>query len=108
MAEDVYSCSCYFSKTNLSGIGVIVLIDFHIGVYYSLSCEPCLGECQILNNMVTRQPVTVRDSIKYVAIGQDRNLNKDEVITSWIKVSLKFISLFAVLAVMMPRCMFMS
>ncbi|KXJ14746.1 hypothetical protein AC249_AIPGENE27876 [Exaiptasia diaphana] len=58
------------------------------GVYYSLSCEPSLGECQILNNMVSRQRVTVREAIQFTALGQDRNMKKDEVITSWIKTQL--------------------
>ncbi|KAK3739534.1 hypothetical protein QZH41_016209 [Actinostola sp. cb2023] len=62
--------------------------SYEQGQYYSLSCEPSLGECQILNSMALRQPMNVRDSIKLTAAGQEKNLKKDDVITSWIKTQL--------------------
>lgn len=58
------------------------------GEYYSLSCEPTLGECQIFHSMVKRQPIRTRDAIKLIGDGQEQKLKKDRVIESWIKVKL--------------------
>lgn len=61
---------------------------FPTGEYYSLSCEPTLGECQIFHSMIKRQPIRTRDAIKLIGDGQEQKLKKDRVIESWIKVSL--------------------
>lgn len=58
------------------------------GEYYSLSCEPTLGESQIFHSMVKRQPVRTRDAIKLIGDGQEQKLKKDRVIESWIKTRL--------------------
>ena len=60
---------------------------FFPGAYYSLSCEPTLGECQIYHSMVKRQPIKTREAIKLIGDGQEHKLKKDRVIESWIKVS---------------------
>ncbi|PFX30101.1 hypothetical protein AWC38_SpisGene5082 [Stylophora pistillata] len=57
------------------------------GAYYSLSCEPTLGECQIFHSMVNRQPVKTREAIKLIGDGQENKLKKDRVIETWIKIS---------------------
>lgn len=58
------------------------------GAYYSLSCEPTLGECQIYHSMVKRQPIKTREAIKLIGDGQEHKLKKDRVIESWIKTRL--------------------
>ena len=63
-------------------------ICFSTGEYYSLSCEPTLGESQIFHSMVKRQPIRTRDAIKLIGDGQEQKLKKDRVIESWIKVKL--------------------
>ena len=67
---------------------VFVFICFSTGEYYSLSCEPTLGESQIFHSMVKRQPIRTRDAIKLIGDGQEQKLKKDRVIESWIKVKL--------------------
>lgn len=57
-----------------------------VGAYYSLSCEPTLGENQIFHSMVKRQVMKTRDAIKLIGDGQAQKLKKDKVIESWIKV----------------------
>ena len=57
-----------------------------VGSYFSLTCEPTLGECQIFHSMVKRQPITIRNSIQFIGDGQEQKLKKDKVIASWIKV----------------------
>lgn len=61
---------------------------FSTGEYYSLSCEPTLGESQIFHSMVKRHPIRTRDAIKLIGDGQEQKLKKDRVIESWIKVKL--------------------
>ena len=63
-----------------------MFICFSAGEYYSLSCEPTLGESQIFHSMVKRQPIRTRDAIKLIGDGQEQKLKKDRVIESWIKV----------------------
>lgn len=58
------------------------------GTYFSLSCEPTLGECQIFHSMVKRQAMKTKDAIKLIGDGQERKLKKDKVIESWIKTRL--------------------
>ena len=64
------------------------------GDYYSLSCEPTLGECQIFHSVIKRQAIRTREAIKLIGDGQEQKLKKDRVIESWIKVrnKLKFYS----------------
>ena len=56
------------------------------GEYYSLSCEPTLGECQIFHSMIERKIIRTREAIKLIGDGQEQKLKKDRVIESWIKV----------------------
>ncbi|KAK2569929.1 hypothetical protein P5673_005788 [Acropora cervicornis] len=58
------------------------------GAYYSLSCEPTLGENQIFHSMVKRQVMKTRDAIKLIGDGKAQKLKKDKVIESWIKTRL--------------------
>lgn len=58
------------------------------GEYYSLSCEPTLGECQIFHSMVKRKLIRIREVIKLIGDGQEQKLKKDGVIESWIKTRL--------------------
>ena len=59
-----------------------------VGAYYSLSCEPTLGENQIFHSMVKRQVMKTRDAIKLIGDGKAQKLKKDKVIESWIKVDI--------------------
>ena len=59
-----------------------------VGDYYSLSCEPTLGENQIFHSMVKRQVMKTRDAIKLIGDGKAQKLKKDKVIESWIKVDI--------------------
>ena len=59
-----------------------------VGAYYSLSCEPTLGENQIFHSMVKRQVMKTRDGIKLIGDGKAQKLKKDKVIESWIKVDI--------------------
>ena len=59
-----------------------------VGEYYSLSCEPTLGESQIFHSMVKRNIIRTRDAIKFIGDGQEQKLKKDRLIESWIKVTL--------------------
>ena len=63
------------------------------GEYYSLSCEPTLGECQIFHSLVKRQPIRTRDAIKLIGDGQEQKLKKDRVIESWIKVKITLLGI---------------
>ncbi|KAM7426567.1 Coiled-coil domain-containing protein 17 [Porites harrisoni] len=58
------------------------------GEYYSLSCEPTLGESQIFHSMVKRNIIRTRDAIKFIGDGQEQKLKKDRLIESWIKTRL--------------------
>ena len=64
----------------------VLYVCLSTGEYYSLSCEPTLGESQIFHSMVKRQPIRTRDAIKLIGDGQEQKLKKDRVIESWIKV----------------------
>ena len=61
-----------------------------VGKYYSLSCEPTLGESQIFHSMVKRIIIRTRDAIKFIGDGQEQKLKKDRLIESWIKVTLLY------------------
>jgi len=58
------------------------------GEYYSLSCEPTLGECQIFHSVIERKIIRTREAIKLIGDGQEQKLKKDRVIESWIKTRL--------------------
>lgn len=64
----------------------VLYVCLSTGEYYSLSCEPTLGESQIFHSMIKRQPIRTRDAIKLIGDGQEQKLKKDRVIESWIKV----------------------
>ena len=61
-----------------------------VGEYYSLSCEPTLGESHIFHSMVKRNIIRTRDAIKFIGDGQEQKLKKDRLIESWIKVTLLY------------------
>ncbi|XP_048587115.1 uncharacterized protein LOC5517188 isoform X2 [Nematostella vectensis] len=60
--------------------------NYSEGCYYSLLCEPGLGESQVLHSMFKRQPISARESVKL--IDPEQSSKKDQVISSWIKTQL--------------------
>ena len=83
-------CSSTRNFTILSLIESLspILFFAFLGAYYSLSCEPTLGENQIFHSMVKRQVMKTRDAIKLIGDGKAQKLKKDKVIESWIKVDI--------------------